>query len=162
MSALARLGGRPIGHGRVADTLGADGGPVEALVLMEEPALPDSDVTGRPVAVLHVSAGSHHTEELVRASGSEAFADLEDATDLSRWHAEPAAWEETLARLTPGQAPHVTGCGTRGEAEHVLARPACLLPAHRTHGVRDHYARKAGPGQSFPPGRQHARRHGRA
>ncbi|MET7774997.1 inorganic diphosphatase [Streptomyces mirabilis] len=123
------LGGWPVGQGSVPDTLGEDGRPVEALVLMQEPALPGDDVAAWPVAVLHVVDGDRRTDELLCIAETECFVDLVDVADLGRWHAEPTAWATALARLSPGSTPHVTDCGSRAEAEHLVeqTRHACQL-----------------------------------
>lgn len=115
-----RLGGWPVGKGTVPDTLGADGRPVEALVLMQEPALPGDEVAARPVALLQLSEADRDRDELVCVAEAEPFADLVDVPDLGRRHAGPSAWAGVLARLSHGSAPRVTGYGQRAEADRLV------------------------------------------
>jgi inorganic pyrophosphatase len=111
----------PVGRGRVADTLGADRQPVDALVLMCEPALPGVVVQARPVAVLRLIGSDRETEELICVAADEHFDDLVDVADLERWHADPAAWAAALGRLSPGSAGVLVSCGRCAEAERLLA-----------------------------------------
>jgi inorganic pyrophosphatase len=110
----------PIGHGCVRDTLGEDGRPVEALVLMEEPALPGVEVPARPIAVLHLTDAAHTVNEMFCVSDSPRFIDLTDVSDMTRWRAEPDAWVSALARLVPGMMPQVTICEARTAADRLL------------------------------------------
>ncbi|MEL5956454.1 inorganic diphosphatase [Streptomyces sp. CLV115] len=114
-------GGWPVGKGCVEDTLGTDGRPIQTMVLLQEPALPGDEVAAWPVAVLHLNDGRHDLDEVVCVAEVESFVDLVDTTDLSRWHAEPAAWASALGRLTPESAYQVTGCGSRKEADRLVA-----------------------------------------
>ncbi|WP_329311115.1 inorganic diphosphatase [Streptomyces sp. NBC_01262] len=129
---LPRRGRRPAGHrrpaggqGYVADTLGDDRRPVEALVLMCEPAVPGANVRAWPVGVLHLAAPGRTVDEVLCVAEAPSFADLVDVDDLARWHAEPEAWAAVPSGLSPGNAYTVAGCGPKREAEQLLsaARP---------------------------------------
>jgi inorganic pyrophosphatase len=113
--------GWPVGRGLVLDTLGDDGRPVEALVLMCEPAVSAGDVPAWPVAVLHLSAEDRPVEEVLCVAEAPCFVDLVDLDDLPRWHAEPGVWASVLARLSPGGTYRVTGCGPVREADELLS-----------------------------------------
>ncbi|MEU1414825.1 inorganic diphosphatase [Streptomyces sp. NPDC049097] len=114
-------GGWPVGHGCVVNTLGDDGRPVEALVLMCEPALPGDDLQAWPVATLHLSTPGRDVNEVLCVAEDPCFGDLADTGDLPRWHAEPDVWAEALARLTPGRTYQVAGCGPARETEELLS-----------------------------------------
>ncbi|MEU9318413.1 inorganic diphosphatase [Streptomyces sp. NPDC048295] len=116
-----RDGGWPVGEGRAQDTLGEDGRSVRTMVLMQEPARPGDEVPAWPVAMLHLSDGRRDLEEVVCVAEAEPFVDLVDLADLGRWHAEPAAWAAALRRLSPGSTYRVTGCGSRKEADRLVA-----------------------------------------
>ena len=118
--------GWPVGWGVVPDTVCADGSPVEALVLMREPALP-APVHAWPVAVLHLS-DTEPSDELLCVAEDPDFAGLVDVDDLPRWHAEPEAWAAALDRMAPTAHHRVADCGPRAEAERLLeeARHAYL------------------------------------
>ncbi|GAA3895812.1 inorganic diphosphatase [Streptomyces sp. NPDC003328] len=120
--------GWPVGHGSVVNTLGDDGRPLEALVLMCEPALPGDALQARPVATLHLSTPGRAVNEVLCVAEAPCFGDLADSRDLPRWHAEPGAWAEALARLTPGRTYRVAGCGPARETEELLsAARQCYL-----------------------------------
>jgi len=112
--------GWPVGRGEVDGTLGGDGLPVDALVLMREPAVP-GEVRAWPVAVLHLDEQGRAGEEVVCVAEDLSFADLADLPDLGRWQTEPEVWVAALHRLRGGTAPRMTGCGPRAEAERELA-----------------------------------------
>ncbi|GGJ41507.1 inorganic diphosphatase [Streptomyces brasiliensis] len=112
--------GWPVGHGRVVDTLGDDGRPLEALVLMCEPAVPRDGVPAWPVAVLHLAAQGRAVDELLCVAEAAPFTDLVDMADLPRWHAEPEVWAKALTRLTPGSSYEIAGLGPAGEADALL------------------------------------------
>ncbi|MEU9244475.1 inorganic diphosphatase [Streptomyces sp. NPDC048385] len=114
-------GGWPVGHGHVIDTLGADGRPLEALVLMREPAVPGNDIPAWPVAVLHLAAREQPVEEVLCVAEEPCFADLVDVADLPRWHAQPEAWAHVLSRCAPDRAYRVSGCGPVRETDALLA-----------------------------------------
>jgi inorganic pyrophosphatase len=113
--------GWPVGRGHVVDTLGEDGRSLEALVLMPEPAVPGKDIPAWPVAVLHLAAGDLPVEEVLCVAEAPCFTDLVDMNDLARWHAWPDVWASALARLCPGSAYRVTGCGPAREADELLS-----------------------------------------
>ncbi|MFG3065005.1 inorganic diphosphatase [Streptomyces sp. NPDC048231] len=120
--------GWPVGHGSVVNTLGDDGRPLEALVLMCEPALPGDALQARPVATLRLSTPGRAVNEVLCVAEAPCFGDLADSRDLPRWHAEPGAWAEALARLTPGRTYRVAGCGPARETEELLsAARQCYL-----------------------------------
>ncbi|GAA2489010.1 hypothetical protein GCM10023100_07530 [Actinocorallia cavernae] len=120
--------GWPVGYGRVRDTLGEDGGPLRALVLMPEPAVPRDEVKAWPVAVLHLAAPDGPVDEVLCVAEAAPFTGLLDLADFPRWHAQPEAWAQALARLAPGSACQVEGVGPALEAGALLetARHAYL------------------------------------
>ncbi|MGW3497322.1 inorganic diphosphatase [Streptomyces sp. NPDC001020] len=121
-------GGWPVGHGSVPDTLD-DGRPLDALVLMPEPALPGATVPALPLAVLHLAAPQSATVAPVLLCVAEdpRFVDLGGAEDPTRRPAALDAWAAVLARLQPRTSYKITDCGPRTEAERLLAE------AHRAY-----------------------------
>ncbi|MEV5986734.1 inorganic diphosphatase [Streptomyces sp. NPDC052051] len=115
-------GGWPVGHGHIPDTLD-EGQPLDALVLMPEPALPGAAVPALPLAVLHLAAPRPLpvapvvlcVAEDPRVGGSA------DTDDPAHRPAALDAWAAVLTRLRPRTPCEVTDCGTRSEAEHLLA-----------------------------------------
>jgi inorganic pyrophosphatase len=119
--------GWPVGRGWVPDTLDEDADPVEALVLMPEPAVGGVWVRAWPVAVLHLTVQDRPEDDVVCVADDPACGELVAAGDLAYWCAEPDAWTTALARLSPGPMGVVTGYGPREEAEALLAQ------AHRAY-----------------------------
>ncbi|MFH8518418.1 inorganic diphosphatase [Streptomyces gelaticus] len=119
--APSRAGGWPVGEGCAQGTLDTDGRSVRTMVLMQEPARPGDEVTAWPVAVLHLSDGRRDLDEVVCVAEAEPFVGLVDTADLGRWHAEPAVWAAALGRLSPGSTYQVMGCGSRKEADRLVA-----------------------------------------
>ncbi|MGI5440645.1 inorganic diphosphatase [Streptomyces shenzhenensis] len=114
------------------DTLGDDGLPVEALVLMCEPAIPCGEVEAWPIAVLHLATQDRTVDEVLCVAEAAPFTDLVDLADLPAWHAQPEAWAKTLARLTPGSDyPDRRARTSRGGGRTAGHRLARLPPAHR-------------------------------
>ncbi|MGJ5756372.1 inorganic diphosphatase [Streptomyces puniciscabiei] len=115
--------GWPVGHGRIPDTLDADGSPLDALVLMPEPALAGATVPAWPLGVLHrlVNQAVPAAPVLLCVAEDPSFIGLVDTGDLPRWHAEGDAWAAVLARLQHLDAGEVTDCGSRAEAEHLIS-----------------------------------------
>lgn len=116
-------GGWPVGHGRVPDTIDTEGSPLDALVLMPEPALAGATVPAWPLGVLHRirTESDPAVPVLLCVAEDPSFIDLVDTDDLPRWHAEGDAWAAVLARLQHQAVGTVTDCGTRAEAEHMLS-----------------------------------------
>ncbi|MER6568535.1 inorganic diphosphatase [Streptomyces sp. NPDC001093] len=115
--------GWPVGHGRIPDTLDADGLPLDALVLMPEPALAGSTVPAWPLGVLHRTGApaAPAAPTLLCVAEDPSFIDLVDIDDLPRWHAEADAWAAVLARLQRRPVGEVVACGSRTEAEHLIS-----------------------------------------
>ncbi|ATL88381.1 hypothetical protein DNK48_01885 [Streptomyces malaysiensis subsp. malaysiensis] len=106
-------------HGRVPDTPGDDGRPLEALVLMREPALPRDETAARPIAVLHVAARDRVAGGVLCVAEAAPYTDLVDLPDLPRRHAWPEAWAEILTRLVPDRHRNA-GLGLAGVADELL------------------------------------------
>ncbi|OIJ98900.1 hypothetical protein BIV23_29455 [Streptomyces monashensis] len=116
-------GGWPVGHGCVPDTLDTDGHPLDALVLMREPALAGAGVRAWPLGVLHRvgTESAPAAPVLLCVAEDPSFIDLVDTDDLPRWHAGGDAWAAVLARLRHQPVGNANDCGTRAEAEHLIS-----------------------------------------
>ncbi|MQY33999.1 Inorganic pyrophosphatase [Streptomyces sp. RB17] len=115
--------GWPVGHGRIPDTLDDAGLPLDALVLMAEPALAGTTVPAWPLGVLHrIGAQAVPVAPVLLCVAEDpSFIGLVDTDDLPRWHAEGDAWAAVLARLRHQAVDQVTDCGSRAEAEHLIS-----------------------------------------
>lgn len=108
---------RALGEGPIAGTLGPDGRPLAALVLMTEPAVPGVTVDARPVSMLQLEIDGVRRNELVCVTVGER--DLSALGDL----ADPASNEplcEAVHRLHPNHRCVVHGGQDMAHAENAL------------------------------------------
>lgn len=110
---------RAVSHGCVPDTPGDDGRPLEALVLMREPAIPRDETAARLIAVLHVAARDRVAGGVPCVAEAAPYTDLVDLPDMPRRHARPEAWAEILTRLVPNRHRNA-GLGPAGVADELL------------------------------------------
>ncbi|MFC9154661.1 inorganic diphosphatase [Streptomyces bauhiniae] len=117
-----RVTGYPVGAGVVAGTLTDDGNPADALLLMEEPALPGQEIRARPVALLHTLVdGLPRTEVLCVPAHDANFAALTDVAALRAWHADEGTLATVLHRLQRGHRWRITELEEAPAAEKFLA-----------------------------------------
>ena len=113
--------GWPVGWGQVARAVNEDGSPLEALVLMTEPAFPGR-VHAWAIGVIDL--GDRHAGQiLVCVAEVPPFIDLIDLAHPNPWHADADAWLHALRRLHTGSNTprHLQGLGDRRTAEAILA-----------------------------------------
>jgi hypothetical protein len=110
--------GWPVGWGFIPDTLTADGSPVEAVVLMEEPALPGARIGAWPVALAHFE-GPEATDEVMCVAEVPAFASVIDLEDVDALLEEPQAWAAAGAPDRVARPPRhrVASYAPRSEAD---------------------------------------------
>ena len=97
----------PADYGFIPDTLGGDGDPLDALVLLEDPVYPGVWVEARPVGVLYMQDEAGEDAKMICVPPKEPrWADVED---LERPHAA-AAWprSSTSSRSTRRSSPAST------------------------------------------------------
>lgn len=122
--------GWPIGWGQVADTIGEDGRPLSALVLMTEPALPGR-VPAWPVGLIQIEdhAPTPRARSIRIASArtivtcveeAAPFLDLIDLAHPTGWHAEADDWLAALRHLQPHLPRHARTYGSRADAEALI------------------------------------------
>ena len=112
--------GWPVGWGRAAGTIARDGAPLEALVLMTEPALPGR-VSAWAIGVIDLGT-RHAGQVLVCVAEAAPFMDLLDLAHPTPWHADADAWLHALRRLRthPNTPHHARRLGNRHTAETLL------------------------------------------
>jgi inorganic pyrophosphatase len=121
-----RMAGWALGHGRVPDTLDQDAAPLDALVLMREPALADTDLHPHPVGVLHLGIDGVTHDEVLCACGE---VPAEEILGDIRACASNEALGQAVGRLHPYHACTILGGDGPEDAEHAL-------DAARTHYFR--------------------------
>ena len=73
----------PADYGFIEDTLGRDGDPLDALVLLEEPTFPGCLVRSRPVAMLQMTDEKGPDDKILCVPvGDPRFEALEDLADI--------------------------------------------------------------------------------
>ena len=127
----------PLDYGFIPGTLAEDGDPLDALVLLDEPAFPGCLVTGRPVAVfwMHDEHGPD-AKILTVPARDPRVAGIRDLTDVpGHLTAEIGHFSGIYKELEPGKGTDVRGWQDRAAAEQVIKeafhRASGSAPGHR-------------------------------
>lgn len=108
----------PADYGFVPDTLGGDGDPLDALVLLDDPVYPGVWVQARPVGVLYMEDEAGEDAKLICVPPYERrWDDVHDISDLSpQLVAEIRHFFEVYKALEPGKHSSTQGIGGRDDA----------------------------------------------
>ena len=112
----------PTDYGYFENTLGLDGDPVDALVLLEYPVYPGVGVSVRPVGVFNMSdeAGSD-AKVLVVPAKDPRWAHIQDIDDVDdQTKAEIGHFFERYKDLEPNKWVKADGWGDAAEAEAIV------------------------------------------
>ncbi|ARC55593.1 Inorganic pyrophosphatase [Frondihabitans sp. 762G35] len=112
----------PTDYGYFENTLGLDGDPVDALVLLEYPVFPGVGVSVRPVGVFNMSdeAGSD-AKVLVVPAKDPRWAHIQDIDDVpEQTKAEIAHFFERYKDLEPNKWVKADGWGDAAEATAIV------------------------------------------
>lgn len=112
----------PVDYGFIPDTLGEDGDPLDAFVLLEVPVYPNVDVKARPVAVFNMTdEAGPDAKILCVPDGDPRWAHYRDVDDV------PVDLRNTIEHffthykeLEPGKHVHVDGWGSLADAEALI------------------------------------------
>ena len=121
----------PTDYGFFENTLGLDGDPVDALVLLEYPVFPGVGVSVRPVGVLNMSdeAGSDAKVICVPAKDPR-WAHIQDISDVpEQTKNEIDHFFKRYKDLEPGKFVNVEGWGNAAEAEQIVVDGFARLKA---------------------------------
>ncbi len=121
----------PTDYGYFENTLGLDGDPVDALVLLEYPVFPGVGVKVRPVGVLNMSdeAGSDAKVICVPAKDPR-WAHIQDIDDVpEQTKNEIDHFFKRYKDLEPGKFVNVEGWGNAAEAEQIVVDGFARLKA---------------------------------
>ena len=123
----------PTDYGFFENTLGLDGDPVDALVLLEYPVFPGVGVSVRPVGVLNMSdeAGSD-AKVVVVPFKDPRWSHIQDIDDVpQQTRNEIEHFFTHYKDLEPGKWVKVDGWGNAAEAEAIVqAGYAAYTPGH--------------------------------
>lgn len=112
----------PSDYGYVEDSLGEDGDPLDALVLLDEPTWPGCLVRARPIGMFHMrdEAGGDDKVLCVPAGDprKEGIKELEDISEF--WRLEIQHFFETYKDLEPGKSVEGAHWVGREEAEKTV------------------------------------------
>lgn len=124
----------PADYGFIPDTLGGDGDPLDALVLLEDPVYPGVWVEARPVGVLYMHDEAGEDAKILCVPPREPrWADVHDLQDLTpQLVAEIQHFFEVYKALEPGKTSSTAGLAGREAAwaEILKARANYRGPPH--------------------------------
>ncbi|ACV07447.1 inorganic diphosphatase [Kytococcus sedentarius] len=113
----------PADYGYIEDTLGEDGDPLDALVLLDEPTFPGCIVRVRPVGVFHmVDDAGGDDKVLCVAAGDPRRDHITDSTDISQFTLDEIRhFFEVYKALEPGKyVEEGSHWGDRAAAEKII------------------------------------------
>lgn len=121
----------PAEYGFIPGTLGEDGDPLDALVILEDPTFPGCHVTGRPVGVFRMrDEAGRDAKVLCVPDGDPRWDSVAELDDLPRHLlAEIAHFFEIYKDLEPGKATFTEGY--EGRAAAVAEISEARLRHHR-------------------------------
>ena len=112
----------PADYGFIPDTLAEDGDPLDAMVLLGEPAFPGSYVTARPVGVFWM-LDEHGPDAKILAvpAHDPRYEDVRDLPDVpAHLRAEISHFFDVYKELEPGKGTDVRGWQDRAAAEQEI------------------------------------------
>ena len=134
----------PADYGYVENTLGEDGDPLDALVLLEEPTFPGCLVGARPIGVFHMTDEAGADDKILMVPSHDPrvahITELEHVSAFDRL--EIQHFFDTYKDLEPGKSVEGARWGGRAEAERVIEE---AIERAAAAGMTTH--RWTGPGQ---------------
>ena len=122
----------PADYGFIPETLGGDGDPLDALVLLEDPVYPGILVEARPVGVLYMQDEAGEDAKVICVPpGEPRWAEVHDISHLPpQLMAEIQHFFEIYKALEPNKYSSTEGIGNREDAWREIeeARQAYIPP----------------------------------
>lgn len=125
----------PADYGFIEDTLGQDGDPLDALVLLDEPTYPGVGVTVRPIGVFLMEDEHGSDAKIITVPATDPrWAAIRDLADVPT-HTLDAIQHffRHYNDLEPGKFVTVNGFGDREEAERAVASAVYAYRSHDTY-----------------------------
>ena len=111
----------PADYGYIEDTLGEDGDPLDALVLLPEPLFPGVVVAARPVGIFHMTDDSGGDDKVLCVPVDPRSEHLQDLGDISRFTLDEIQhFFENYKTLEPGKFVEASDWADRAAAEKVV------------------------------------------
>lgn len=125
----------PVDYGYFENTLGLDGDPVDALVLLEYPLFPGVGVKVRPIGVLNMSDEAGSDAKVVCVQHKDPrWQHIQDITDVpEQQRAEIEHFFMRYKDLEPNKWVKVEGWGDVAEAERIVQDGLAKLAAAGSH-----------------------------
>ncbi len=125
----------PADYGFVPDTLGGDGDPLDALVLLEDPVYPGVWVSARPVGVLFMRDEAGEDAKLICVPPKEPrWANVNDIGDLTPQLVEEIQhFFEVYKALEPGKESSTAGLAGRDAAWQEIESARANYRSHGGH-----------------------------
>ncbi len=126
----------PADYGFIDDTLGEDGDPLDALVLLEEPTFPGCLVKCRAIGLFHMRDEAGGDDKIIcLPSNDPRLEDMQDLDDINEFYKlEIQHFFETYKDLEPGKSVEGAHWAGRAEAEaEIMASRQRLIDHGNTH-----------------------------
>src|SRR5436305_6349241 len=113
----------PADYGYIADTVGADGEKLDALILTDEGTFPGCWVRARPIGVFWITYDDDREAKIVAVADQDPnWADLEDIDDVPAHRREEIShFFDVYKDLEPSRDPSAAGYEGRAAALRVIA-----------------------------------------
>ena len=123
----------PADYGFIPDTLGGDGDPLDALVLLEDAVYPGVWVQARPVGVLYMRDEAGEDAKVICVPPQEPrWNNVHDLSDLTpQLVQEIQHFFEVYKALEPGKTSHTAGIAGRDAAWEEINDAVANFAAHR-------------------------------
>ena len=126
----------PADYGFVLDTLGEDGDPLDALVLLEEPTFPGCLILSRPIGMFRMTDEKGGDDKLICVPAGdprqEHLRDLDDLPGFDRMEIEH--FFMIYKELEPGKSVEGAGWADRAAAEAEVEASRQRLRENQAHG----------------------------
>ncbi len=111
----------PADYGYIDETLGEDGDPLDALVVLPEPVFPGVIVKARPVGVFKMTDEAGGDDKLLCVLDDPRFEDFQDVGDISQFTLDEIEhFFVHYKDLEPGKEVKGSGWGNKEEAQRIL------------------------------------------
>ena len=111
----------PADYGYIEDTLGEDGDPLDAFVLLPEPLFPGVVVKARPVGIFHMTDDSGGDDKVLCVPVDPRTEQVRDLAGVSRFTLDEIQhFFEHYKDLEPGKFVDASDWGDRAAAEKVI------------------------------------------
>jgi inorganic pyrophosphatase len=111
----------PADYGYIEDSLGEDGDPLDALVLLPEPLFPGVVVEARPIGVFHMTDEAGGDDKVLCVPVDPRNVDIKDIGDVNEFTLkEIQHFFERYKDLEPDKWVKVTGWTDKAEAEAAI------------------------------------------